>query len=506
PLNSGQQPSSHLVAVQQGSVCITVDGEIDVIGGGPIAGHSVANENFGAVVVPSVRENQRRNVRIYEEIYGEAVELYQGRLDIGDDKDSGSAFGSLEVGAMRQSATNEFRLDLVAGIAEIAADPWAGWVGVNPGDRYIDVNLYAAVGSDSGTIQVAPGADDSAVPVTISSTWQRWAELVNYGMAFDADIQAPNMTVASLETRFHATGAPQVDTATFRVAAIHMTDATIHQSVNMGGAYRPVQAVIGKPNIDTICKANIACIDLRNANDINDTSWKMPDIDIGGPTGTVIVNAAGNLQVFSVDHPAQGANTAADFEQSFNFKAFDATVSVKQEACPVEGMADEIVAVIKGEATIGLPSLNDGAGNAGESAGGLDGDTPSLQVSFMLCQSKFREAMLFFDASPPGIPAGASGMIIESLGGKVTAGDDYVQIALSLGFRSADGATITRGGGTIIIDTRGMFRLEGGVLQEACDSDEPCIGDDGEPMADLVTVFSVDGQLQVAWNPLDILV
>jgi len=330
--------------------------------------------------------------------------------------------------------------------------------------------------------------------------------LVNYGMAFDAAIQAPNMTVASLETRFHATGAPQVNTATFRVAAIHMTDATIHQSVNMGGAYRPVQAVIGKPNTDIICKANIACIDLRNANDINDTSWKMPDIDIGGPTGTVIVNAAGNLQVFSVDHPAQGVNTAADFEQSFNFKAFDATVSVKQEACPVEGMAEEIVAVIKGEATIGLPSLSDGAGNAGESAGGLDGDTPSLQVSFMLCQSKFREAMLFFDASPPGIPAGASGMIIESLGGKVTAGDDYVQIALSLGFRSADGATITRGGGTIIIDTRGMFRLEGGVLQEACDSDDPCIGDDGEPMADLVTVFSVDGQLQVAWNPLDILV
>ncbi len=32
------------------------------------------------------------------------------------------------------------------------------------------------------------------------------------------------------------------------------------------------------------------------------THWKMPDIDIGAPMGTVIVNAAGSLQVFSVDH------------------------------------------------------------------------------------------------------------------------------------------------------------------------------------------------------------
>lgn len=507
PADSNGLPPQRLIAVQQGSVCVTEDNVIDVIGGGPVAPYSVANEQFGALVVPSIRENQKRNVPIYADLYGEAVLLFRGRLDIGNDKDDGSQFGSLEVGRMRQHAGNQFRLDLVEGTAEVAAQPWQGWTPIQATARYIDISARAAVGADSGTLQVAPGKAEATVGVTVNSTWQRWAELVGYGLNFSADVQVPTLTVASLESRFHGGGNAMIDQESFTVRAIYMTDATIHQSAGMGGAYRPVQAVIGKPNAGITCSFNIACLELRNAKDINNPSWQMPDIDVGGPTGTVMVNAAGNLQVFSADHPAQGVNGAsADFSQSFNFKAFDATVSVEQAACPVALSNNPVVTVIKGEATIGLPTLNDGAGNAGENVGGTDGETPSLQVSFILCQSKFREAMLFFDAMPPGLPAGASGMIIESLGGKVTAAEGYVQIVLSLGFRSADGTTITNGGGTITIDTRGMFRLEGGVLQEDCAGAEPCIAEDGEPMAALVTVFNVDGTLQVAWNPLDILV
>lgn len=503
----GVKPPSHLIAVQQGSVCVTEDDEIDIIGGGPIPGYSLLEDEFGAVVVPSVSENAPRNVRIYEQIYGEEVHLYQGRLDIGDDKDNGSAFGTTEHGKMRQNEVNEYRFDLIEGTTNVAANPWGGWTGINPGERYIDVDQSAAVGTDSGTVQVAPGKGEPEVGMSVMSDWKRWAELVNYGMELNADIQLPTTSVATLETRFHAGGTASLNSEAFQVDEVHMTDATVHQSAEMGGAYRHVQAVVGRPNLDNICSNDVACLDLRNEYDIDNPEWKMPDIDVGGPTGTVIVNAAGNLQVFSADHPAQGVNAAAaNFEQSFNFKAFDATVSIKQKECPVELANNPIVTVIQGSATIGLPSLNDGAGNAGENVGGMDNETPSLKVSFTLCQNQFREAMLFFDASPPGIVAGASGMVIESLSGKVTAGEGYVQIALGLGFRAVDGTTITNGGGTIIIDTRGMFRLEGGVLQEACEDDEPCIGDDGKPMADLVTVFSVDGTLQVAWNPLDILV
>ena len=507
PADSNGLPPQRLIAVQQGSVCVTDDNVIDVIGGGPVAPYSVAGEQFGALVVPSIRENQKRNVPIYADLFGEAVLLFRGYLDIGNDKDDGSQFGSLEVGRMRQNAGNQFRLDLIDGVNEVAAQPWQGWAGIHATARYIDISARAAVGTDSGTLQVAPGRAEASVGVTVNSTWQRRAELVGYGLNFSADIQVPTLTVASLESRFHASGNAMIDQESFTVRAIHMTEATIHQSAGMGGAYRPVQAVIGKPNAGIICSFNIACLDLRNATNINNPSWQLPDIDVGGPTGTVMVNAAGNLQVFSADHPAQGVNGAsADFTQSFNFKAFDATVRVEQAECPVALSNNPVVTVIKGDATIGLPTLNDGAGNAGENVGGTDGETPSLQVSFTLCQSKFREAMLFFDAMPPGLPAGASGMIIESLGGKVTAAEGYVQIVLSLGYRSADGTTITNGGGTITIDTRGMFRLEGGVLQEECAEAEPCIAEDGEPMAALVTVFNVDGTLQVAWNPLDILV
>lgn len=501
------EPPLRLIAVQQGSVCVTQDNGVEVVGGGPVAPYSQPSPSYGAVVAPSIRENAKRNVRLYEAIYGEPVALFQGKVEISDGVNVGAEFGTLLTGMMVQNATNQFRLD-GTDATPMTLNPWVAWPGINAGARYIEIDERSTTGDEGGTLQVAPGEKDGAVPVTVESSWRRRASFGDPDLTLTATIGGPpTMSVATLETRFHAPGFPVLFPGGVEVEAIHLTDATIHQSATMGGAYRAVQAVITPNETNIVCGDGRACLELRNALNIEDPNWSMPDIDVGGPTGTIIMNQAGNLQVFSADHPTQGVNAAsADFTQSFNFKAFDAKVSIEQAACPIDLENNPIVTVIKGDATIGLPSLNDGAGNAGETAGGLDGETPSLQVSFTLCENKFREAMLFFDASPPGIPAGASGMVIESLSGKVTVGDDHVQIALGLGFRSIDGTTITSGGGTVIIDTRGMFRLEGGVLQQTCDSEEPCIGDDGKPMADLVTVFNVDGQLQVAWNPLDILV
>ncbi|MCB0189397.1 MAG: hypothetical protein KDE31_34235, partial [Caldilineaceae bacterium] len=101
------------------------------------------------------------------------------------------------------------------------------------------------------------------------------------------------------------------------------------------------------------------------------------------------------------------------------------------------------------------------------------------------CENKFRHAHIKFQTFPPGIPIGASGLVLSMLEGEVNVAPDHTTIELAIDFRTVDGFTLTGGGGTLLIDTAGRFAVGG--------------------HATLLAKFDLSGQLSVAWNPLDIL-
>ena len=302
----------------------------------------------------------------------------------------------------------------------------------------------------------------------------------------------PDLDIATMDLRFHSPGSAHIPNNSAEVAEIHLSDATIHQRLDLGGAYKPVQAVIRKTGLPIRtsdisqtdddnnlpdCGASRSCVDVRRHDNIERADWIVPDVVAGGATGMVVMQTDGAMQVFSADHPDQGLKAAsfsalnADAGQFFNLKTFSAQGTTVIGECDGE----QNVTVVSGHAKVSLPMLGNG----------LDEAPSALEASYKVCENKFREAHISFNIYPPGIPAGASGLVLESLSGDVTVSESYVQIAMSVGFRAYDGATVTRGEGGILIDTRGLFRLSG--------------------QAQLVGIFSATGSLAVGWSPLDIL-
>ena len=240
-----------------------------------------------------------------------------------------------------------------------------------------------------------------------------------------------------------------------------------------------------------ICGASRSCLDVRRHDDLNNADFVMPDVTAGGETGSLIVQAAGMLQVFSNDHPDAGRHVAdaqaagmqgpskvkglssvaaaPNVAQSFNFKTFSGKAVVTTGSCA----GQEGVSIVQGETSLSLPMVGSDGSNA-------------FKASFKICAGKFRQAHIEFTLFPPGIPLGASGLVLERIEGTVTAEDSYVRIEMQVDFRTVDGATVTRGSGKITLDTRGLLKLQG--------------------EAKMVGVFDANGTLQVAWNPLDILI
>ncbi|MEM7799956.1 MAG: SdrD B-like domain-containing protein, partial [Chloroflexota bacterium] len=195
----------------------------------------------------------------------------------------------------------------------------------------------------------------------------------------------------------------------------------------------------------------------------------------------------GQMTLLTNDHPDSGkvaptlgySTHAPDFTQSFNFNTFGATVTVEEGIC-AEGTEHEIeTLIIKGETNMALPSIGEG-----EHAGP---ESPGLRASFTLCQDALYQVELEFSAYPPGIPIGNTGLVLKTLGGKVTIAPEnsYVQIELWVTLGTADGALLDNITGTILIDTRGKFELGA--------------------EATLVGMFDLEGNLSVAWSPLDIM-
>ncbi|MFQ5594495.1 MAG: hypothetical protein ACE5HA_10120, partial [Anaerolineae bacterium] len=260
--------------------------------------------------------------------------------------------------------------------------------------------------------------------------------------------------------------------------------AKITQDDDLGGATKNIKVVVQPPGFPRLpaneksCSylgAATSCLDLRRddyewdngSGDKNVQPWELPDIHIEDSAGLMMFSRPGDLQIFSADHPY-----AANFDQSFSFDTWGATVSVKEEECTEGG---PVVTVVRGSANIALPSVgDDGSGGSG-----------GITVNFKLCQAKLYQAKITLSVPPPGIPAGSTGVGVNLIGGEVTVDPDFTQIELQLGFQTLDGATITGGTGSVLIDTRGLFELQASAL--------------------IVGVLDADLLLQVAWEPLDVL-
>ncbi len=476
PISMQQAPSETLIPVAQGSVCVTGTA-IEIIGG---------PEGFGAIMGPSYREMSARSAYFYND----TVNLYHGRYL--------EAFGNWNEG--RMNIVNGEVLPHSAGDRNIEPYGWnnggqvgeaghAAWPSIS-NNSVIDIASRSVTSSDSGTVSISSAPNSYDVP--FSTTWTVAADYDQRRFEFSAETPTipDHMEVASMVLRSHdhflAEPASHVvhQPSDVRVIELRLADATIHQSAEMGGAYKPIRSIVQPVDTDR-CDGE-SCITLTNANSFTNEQWDMPDIDISQEAGTVMMRSAGHLQVYSNDHPdsAQLRQLAPDFSADFNFEAFDAEVSVSREACPAsEGPTDPTeVVVIRGEAEIAIPTMGDGA-NGGEQVGG---EGPSLKAEFLLCQTQLRTVALEFNAHPPGIPVGSSGLILTSLSGRVDiVPQDYAVITLGVTFSTADGAILSDISGEITIDTRGQFSFSGG--------------------ATVVGTLDASGSLTVGWNPLDIL-
>ena len=266
--------------------------------------------------------------------------------------------------------------------------------------------------------------------------------------------------------------------------------AKITQPVSLGGATKNVQVVVQPPGMARLplnqetCESNnlpASCLDLRldtyqwgnGFGDKNVALWELPDVHIADNVGMMAFSRAGSTQIWSADHP----DAAQDVNESFSFDTWGASVTIREEACfPGEALST----VVNGTASIALPMFGDDG-----SEGNAPTEAPSIMVGFRLCESKLYSATLALNIKPVLIPVGASGLGVNFIQGTVLLNPEYTTIEFKLGFETTDGSTLTDGMGIVTIDTRGMFSLEAN--------------------ATIIGILDAHLFLQVAWNPLDVL-
>ncbi len=251
---------------------------------------------------------------------------------------------------------------------------------------------------------------------------------------------------------------------------VRASNATISQPSELGGATKPVQALILGVGIkipsdpERGC-GDKSCIDLRALDDAypepENRNWQMPDVHTNVHAGTVMFRTRGKLQIYSVDHPA-AVNSPQSISQEFSFDTFGGSVSVGYEPCEPGGPE---VTVIRGETQLMMPNIG------------------AIGAGFKLCESTLRSVHFEF-YSPVGVPLANSGLFLTGMNGQVDIFPDYTQIKFGLNFQTGDGGSLFRGYGDVTIDTRGMFAFQGA--------------------GEILGLVDVDGSLWVAWNPLDV--
>ncbi|RIK41391.1 MAG: hypothetical protein DCC55_12060 [Chloroflexi bacterium] len=268
--------------------------------------------------------------------------------------------------------------------------------------------------------------------------------------------------------------------------AVRAAKATVTQHASLGGASKPVQALLLPRGVKLPSEPQKSCagscVDVRAPSDTPtapNRKWAMPDVHTDVQAGMMAMNAAGSTIVYSTDHPqvnATGMN-APNISQSFSFDAFNATVSVEEDYCATDANGNPSgpkVLVIRGETRLALPNI----GSAGDPNAGIS-------AKFKLCQTSLRSVHLSFQ-SPVGVPIGSSGLFLTGLSGSVDIFPEHTTIRIGLDFQAAPGGNggIFKAHGEVVIDTRGLFAFQGD--------------------AKILGVVNADGKLWVAWNPMDI--
>lgn len=372
-------------------------------------------------------------------------------------------------------------------------------------DDYIDPAIMKIVGQAELDVEV--GVEAAAAPTAVhwDIPWSIYPGSASSYVFEPVPAQSPalhpaggSVDLASLDLRIEGAGGKGLleNLDYYKLIRPHAwqlreAQAKITQDPTMGGATKLVQGAVlppGAPRLPATeagakscfwAAQSTSCLDVRIPNyswlngdgDKNVPMWELPDIHIEDNVGTLMLSDPNGLQAFSKDHPLSKLS-AEEVSQSFSFDTWNATVTIDQDKCYPSD--NEEVTIIRGEGLIGLPTV------------GETGVPPSVKVAFKLCQTELAEALLELEVPTPGVPVGSSGVGVNLIGGKVTVGPTSTQIELTVGFQTLDGATLNDGFGTVLIDTAGMFQLTGG--------------------ATLVGALNANLLLQVAWQPLDVLV
>ncbi len=370
-------------------------------------------------------------------------------------------------------------------------------------DHYIDPSTMKITGQAQLSVPLTVETSQAPQTVQWDIPWTLYPGSANSYVFETQATQSPALhgagsfvELASLHLRLQDTaGAGLLQSVDYykqlkpHVWQLRQANGKITQDPSMGGATKLVQAAVLPPGAPRLPAAaagakscswddkDTSCLDVRlpdyvwlNGNgDKNVQPWELPDVHIADNMSTLMLGGPQGLMMFSKDHPD---SNFAELSQSFSFDTFEATVSIDIDKCFEEDTVDSTV--IRGEAFMGLPTV------------GETGVPPSVKVGFKLCNTQFAEALLVLEIPTPGIAVGSTGVGVNLIGGKVTVGPESVQIEVTVGFQTLDGATLSDGFGTVLIDTAGLFSLTAG--------------------AKIVKALDANIHLQVAWQPLDILV
>lgn len=306
-----------------------------------------------------------------------------------------------------------------------------------------------------------------------------------YHIARDSTVEPPS--IASLSIELGDTVDIDVDvkpdlTRVFR--AVRAREAIITQAPELGGASGPVQVLILPVGVQRPSdppkgcadanKAPMSCVDLRALDDTathENRLWQMPDVHIEDSANMVAMSTAGQLHVWSTDHP--GATQAAEgMSQQFAFDTFGGSVTVEEAPCEAGGTTN--VTVVRGETRMAMPMI----GGGGESTG-------YVAAKFKLCSTSLREVGFEF-SYPPGIPLGNSGLFVTGMQGTIGVYPEHTTLKFGMDFQAGQGSDggIVKGHGDVTIDTLGYFAFAG--------------------QATLLSFVNAHGDLWVAWDPLDI--
>lgn len=399
---------------------------------------------------------------------------------------------------------------------------WGSAFTADPNDHISTAGATQGKAIGSGTLTV-PVAVDVKDPL-LTRSWQvPWAlypdqfapdpstpasDFRRY--SFDVDVAQPQalplaMNLATLELRLldgpdgNATGLVLTDDNVIKSSGptngqFSAPYAKLTQPAGLGGATKRVQVIVqppGKPrrtamdDPDPVTKNcgddTTSCLDLRRLDYLWDNGngeiklVDLADIVVQEQAGLVAFSRPGQLLVFSKDHP--GAMALTDIDQSFGFESWGARVKITEEVCDDP---NQVVTVIRGTGAIALPMMGHDGSNGGPPA------PPAVTMRFKLCETKLKEAQLSLDIAPEYIPIGSTGLGGDFVSETVTIGPDHTTITFELGFRSVPSeAVLSDGLGQVTIDTRGLFAFQGS--------------------GELVGKFDAKLQLNVAWNPLDVL-